>query len=77
MRSIEEVEALECEFLTCMQVAEILGASQQMIHKQAIECPERLGFHVIVIGSRVKIPRRAFIQFMKGNNIMEVRDGIK
>ena len=77
MRSIEEVEALDCEYLTCMQVAQILGASQQMIHAQAIECPEKLGFPVIVIGSRVKIPRRAFINFMKGIVVWEVRDGIK
>ena len=73
MRTIEEVEALETEYLTCMQVAQILGASQQKIHMQAIECPEKLGFPVIVLGSRVKIPRRAFIQFMKGTNIWEER----
>ena len=73
MRTIEEVEALDTEFLTCMQVAQILGASQQKIHMQAIECPEKLGFPVIVIGSRVKIPRRAFIQFMKGSDNWEVR----
>lgn len=77
MRSIEEVEALGCEYLTCMQVAQILGASQQKLHKQAIECPEKLGFPSIVIGSRVRFPRRAFISFMKGTELWEARNGIK
>ena len=66
MTRLEELEAMTDEILTCQQVAIVLKASPATIHKQAVECPERLGFPVIVMGSRVKIPRKAFIAFLKG-----------
>ena len=65
---LTELEAMTDEVLTCQQVAMVLKASPATIHKQAMECPEKLGFPVIVMGSRVKIPRRAFIMFLKGAN---------
>ena len=67
MTRLEELEAMTDEILTCQQVALVLKASPATIHRQAVECPERLGFPVIVMGSRVKIPRKAFIAFLKGN----------
>ena len=69
--TLEEIEALETEVLTPQQVAVILETNPQSIRVQAAECPERLGFPVIVIGSRVKIPRKAFIAFMKGGCLWE------
>lgn len=64
--TLTELEALETEVLTCKQIAPVLMANPATIHHQAMECPERLGFPVIVAGSRVKIPRIPFIMFMRG-----------
>lgn len=66
MRTLEELEALDREILTCQDVAPLLGASPHVLHTQAEAAPEKLGFPVIVMASRVKIPRRAFIRFMRG-----------
>ncbi len=71
MTRLEELETLETAVLTCQQVAIVLKASPATIHRQAMECPERLGFPVIVMGSRVKIPRQAFIAYLKGDNEKE------
>lgn len=63
--TLSELEALPGEILTCQQVAPVLNANPSTIHGQAMERPELLGFPVIVAGSRVKIPKRPFIRFMK------------
>lgn len=64
-RTLEEIEALQDEVLTCQQVAPILGANPATIHGQAVDAPYMLGFPVIVMGSRVKIPKRPFLKFMR------------
>ena len=69
-KSLEELEALPCEVLTCQQIAPILGADPGTIHQQAVEAPHMLGFPVIVMKSRVKVPKRAFCSFMR-NGIKE------
>ena len=47
-------------------VARVLGASPSTIHGKAAERPELLGFPMIMVGRRVKIPKRAFIKFFQG-----------
>lgn len=64
--TLEALEALETETLTCKQVAGFLGLDQSTLHLQAQTRPDMLGFPVICAGTRVKIPRRAFIKFMRG-----------
>lgn len=64
--TLEQIEALPTEVLTCQQIAPLLGANPATIHGQATERPELLGFPVIVAGRRVRIPKAAFIKFMKG-----------
>lgn len=64
-RTLEDLERVEREFLTCAQVAPILGANADTIRQQAVEAPSMLGFPVIVAKSRVKIPRRPFLRFMR------------
>ena len=64
--TLEDLESLDDEILTCKQISKILSANPATIHFQAMECPEKLGFPVIVMGSRVKIPRIPFLMFMKG-----------
>ena len=65
-RTLAEIEALDCEVLTCAQVAPLLCADPTTIHKQAMDRPELLGFPVICAGRRVKIPKRPFVNFMRG-----------
>ena len=66
MTRLEELEALETDVLTCAQVGLVLKANPATIHYQAMECPEKLGFPVIVMGSRVRIPKGPFILFLRG-----------
>jgi len=65
--TLQDIERIESEVLTCQQVAPILKANPATIHGQAVERPELLGFPVIVAGRRVKIPKQAFIKFMRGD----------
>ncbi len=67
MQTLKEVEACTEEFLTPKDVAKVLGCDAQTIRIQANRCPERLGFPVSIIGTRVKIPKEAFLRFMKGD----------
>lgn len=66
--TLDQLEALPAEVLTCAQIAQVLCANPATLHLQALERPELLGFPVIVAGSRVKIPKRPFLQFMRGEN---------
>jgi hypothetical protein len=65
--TIAEIKALDSEFLTASQVAKLLGTDPNSLRWQARENPYALGFPVIVIKSRVKIPRLPFIRFMTGD----------
>lgn len=65
-RTLAEIEALPVEILSCAQISKVLCSNPSSIHDQAVANPSRLGFPVIVHGTRVKIPRLAFIEFMKG-----------
>ncbi len=64
--TLQEIEALSEETLTPEQVAPLLKFNPQSIRIQAREDPTGLGFPVIRAGTRVRIPRRAFLAFMYG-----------
>lgn len=64
--TLSDVRAMDREYLIPREVAAVLGADPQYIRIAAKQEPERLGFPVCVIGTRVKIPRLAFIRWMKG-----------
>jgi hypothetical protein len=66
--NISDLENLDRDFLTAAQIAPILGTDPNLIRYQAHNAPQKLGFPVIVIGTRVKIPREGFINFCKGSN---------
>ena len=63
--TLKEIEESTKEVLTCQDVAPVLMCNPATLHMQAIEEPWRLGFPVIVMGRRVKIPRRPFLGYMK------------
>lgn len=64
--TLDEIRSLDREYLIPREIAPILGCDPQDVRVAAKQCPERLGFNVSVVGSRVKIPRRAFINWMDG-----------
>ena len=66
--SVNEMKGLEKDFLTPMEIAPCLGCTAYAINQQAAADASKLGFPVVIIGKRVKIPREAFIRFMEGRS---------
>lgn len=64
--TLQEIKALDREYLTPAQIAPILGCDPQDIRVAARLRPDLLGFSVSVIGTRVKVPRLAFIRWVEG-----------
>jgi hypothetical protein len=64
--TLEEIRASDKTVLTPSEIAEVLKADAQDIRLAARRNPERLGFNVSVIGTRVKVPRLAFIRWVEG-----------
>lgn len=64
--TLDEIRNSTKEVLTPAEVAEVLGCDPQDVRVAAKLHPERLGFNVAVIGTRVKVPRLAFIRWMEG-----------
>ena len=64
--TLNEIRDLDREYLVPSEIAPLLGVDPQDIRVCAKQCPERLGFNVAVVGSRVKVPRRAFLRWIEG-----------
>ena len=64
--TLDELKASDKVMLTPADVAPILGCDPQDIRVQARQHPELLGFNVAVVGTRVKVPRVAFIRWVEG-----------
>ena len=64
--TLEDIKKKETNVLTCKDVSKVLKCSEQTLHLQAQLRPELLGFPVVCIGNRVKIPKEPFIKFMEG-----------
>lgn len=62
--TLDEIRNSTKEVLTPAEIAPVLGADAQDIRLQAKRNPERLGFPVIIIKSRTKIPRVPFLRYM-------------
>lgn len=62
--TVAEVRASDAVYLTPEQIAPILQCNAQSIRLAAREYPELLGFPVIKLGNRTKIPRIPFLQFL-------------
>lgn len=63
--TLEDLKTMDRETITPAIAATVIGCDPNSIRIAAHREPDSLGFPVIVIGSRTKIPRRAFIQFME------------
>lgn len=66
--TLDDIKKMDAPILTPAIAAEILGCDPHYIRVAARDAPERLGFPVIRLGSRTKIPRVAFIKFMEGGD---------
>jgi|GEM_PF-1034201 len=77
--TLEQIAHEKKAFLTAEEVKDVLGCDAHYIRVQAHIKPADLGFPVIVLRSRVKIPRLPFLQFMTcyapkgGGNIYAAR----
>ena len=67
--TLKDIEVMEEETLTPLQVGQIIGFNPQSIRIQARENPDLLGFPVICTKKRVRIPRQAFLAFMRGKQL--------
>lgn len=74
-RALEEIMQCERVLLTPAQVAPVLGCDPYSINVQAQKDATKLGFPVVVIGSRVKIPRLPFLQYLSGVQSVNVMEG--
>lgn len=63
--TLEDIKVMDRETITPAVAASVIGCDPCSIRIVAHTEPESLGFPVIVMGSRTKIPRRAFINFME------------
>lgn len=66
--SVEEMKGLSKDYLTPKDIAGCLGCTAYAVNQQAAADASKLGFPVVIIGKRVKIPREAFIRFMEGRS---------
>lgn len=64
--TLSDIEKIPREYLIPKEAAAVLGCAPYYINIMAKSTPEKLGFPVFMSGSRVKIPKEAFIRFMKG-----------
>ncbi len=65
--TIEDIKSMEKDILTPGDIAQILGCDPNLIRRQAKEDIKQLGFPASKVGTRVKIPRQAFINWYCGN----------
>lgn len=64
--TLAEIKASDKLFLTPSEIAPVLGVNPYSINLQAQSDPAKLGFEVMVIGRRVKIPRIPFLKWIEG-----------
>ncbi len=62
--ALRDLIAIPRDYYKPGEVAKVLGCDPQKIRIMAKQCPEKLGFRVIIIGSRVKIVRASFLRYM-------------
>ena len=64
--TLAEIEKLDRDYLTVAEVASCLHYDAQIVRDQAERDPKFLGFNISKCGHSFKIPRLAFIAWMKG-----------
>ena len=62
--TVSEIQAANKPYLTPVEVAEVLVCDPQAIRLAARDNPGQLGFPVVRVGKRTKIPRIPFLRFL-------------
>lgn len=62
--TLDEIKNSDKAFLIPKDIAEVLECDPQLIRILARDNPQKLGFPIVRIGSRTKIPRLAFLAFL-------------
>lgn len=62
---LHDIIKMDKDFLTPADVAGVLNCTPQLIRYQAVNSPEKLGFHFCIIGNRIKIPKESFVRWMQ------------
>lgn len=62
--TLDDIRAMSKPTILASEAAQVLGCNPQWLRLMAREQPEKLGFPVCCIGSRVKIPRKPFLAFL-------------
>lgn len=66
--TMKEIRESDKDFLTPSEVQEVLGCDTYSINVQAKEDASKLGFPVVILGTRVRIPRLGFLHWMQYGN---------
>ena len=66
--TFSEIEQSEKDFLTPSDVAPVIGCMAYSLNVQAKEDIGKLGFPAALIGTRLLIPRLAFIRWVRYGN---------
>lgn len=64
--TLEQLEALDKEMLVPTDIAPILGCAPYAINVATKDGKNPFPFPIIRMGTRVRIPKRAFIKVMRG-----------
>lgn len=62
--TLDEMRASDKTMLVPSDVAEVLGVKPHSINCQAKDGIDKLGFNVALVGTRVLIPRKAFLKWL-------------
>lgn len=62
--TIKEMQESAKTFLTAADISSVLECDPQCIREQAQKDPSKLGYPVIVMGRRVRIPRIPFLRYL-------------
>jgi len=65
-KTLEEIEALPREMLIPADIAHILGCNPYSINVCAKSGTNLFPFPIILMGSRVRIPKQPFLKAMRG-----------
>lgn len=65
--TLDDIRASSRIYLSPADIAPILQCDPHSIRVQAHQDPSALGYPVIVIGRRIRIPRVPFIQYLGGD----------
>ena len=71
--TLEQLEALDKEMLVPTDIAPILGCNPYTINVMTKNGKNPFPFPIIRMGTRVRIPKRAFIKAMRGETQEEMK----